>query len=378
MPREQKRILVVDDEALVAEVTTELLRDRYEVIAVHDGASAIATAAADPPDLVLMDVSMPGMDGYETCRRLKANESTREIPVIFLTGKGAGDQVVLGFAAGGVDYVTKPFHSEALEARLATHLALHDARAELARINQALRNELAWAGELQRRLIGIELPESDRISFDVTYEPVPGLHCGGDYYDIFTLSADRYLVLLGDVSGHGVQAALITVMLKSIIYRGYIRGHRGGFDPCDFLRWLNGRLCTELERLPELFVAMLAFLIDLGPMTATFANAGQHPPCLLRGEEIIPVPLRGPSLGFSSDLSWTTEVVAVAPGDRIVAFTDGLVEAGTGLDADAVAQVLRSCATSERFTPAVLTEARRLSSTDSFGDDVTVVSARLG
>jgi phosphoserine phosphatase RsbU/P len=373
----RKRILVVDDDPAITGLVVALLRNRYEVMSAKDGGSALAIVSSHPVDLVLLDVTMPGMDGIAVCRILKASAASRDIPVIFLSGHTDDDQVVMGFEAGSVDYVTKPFESAILLARIATHLALRDSRAELARAHHVLQEELSWAGELQRRLLSIELPEDGWVQFSVAYEPLPDLHCGGDYYDVFSLAAGRRLVLLGDVSGHGLRAAFITVMLKSIIYRGYIKRHLADLELTSFFSWLNAQLCAELKRLPGVFVAVLAYLIDREGRHAVFCNAGQHPPFVLRGDRLITVPRRGPSLGFSPQMIWETEEVALEPADRIIAYTDGLVEIGTEPDTDMAREVLGACAATAGDASALLETAKARVGSGAFTDDATVLMASI-
>lgn len=374
----RKSILVVDDDPAITGLVVALLRNRYEVTTATDGGSALAIVASRPVDLVLLDVTMPGMDGIAVCRVLKASPPSRDIPVVFLSGHTDDGDVVRGFEAGGVDYVTKPFDSAILKARIATHLALRDSRAELARAHHALQEELSWAGELQRRLLSIDLPDGGPVRFSVAYEPLSDLHCGGDYYDVFSLGAGRHLVILGDVSGHGLRAAFITVMLKSIIYRGYIKRHLADFDLTSFISWLNAQLCVELQRLPGVFVAVLAYTIDREGRRAVFCNAGQHPPLILRGERLISVPRRGPSLGFSPLMSWQTEEVALEPHDRIVAYTDGLVEIGSEPDTSMARDALGACAASAKDASALLAAVKERAGSGAFTDDATVVMAVIG
>ena len=129
-----EEILVVDDTPASLRLLTELLTQHgYRVRPADDGALALKSVAAKTPDLILLDVSMPGMDGYEVCRRLKADEKSSRIPVIFISAFGDTRQKVTGFEAGGIDYITKPFEAEEVLARVRTHLRLRQAE-------EALRN----------------------------------------------------------------------------------------------------------------------------------------------------------------------------------------------------------------------------------------------
>lgn len=119
------RVLIVDDVPMNVQVVASLLsKEDYQLAAAVNGEQALAAVREDPPDLVLLDVMMPGMDGFEVCRRLKGDARTVDIPVIFLTARAEEEDLVKGFELGAVDYVNKPFTPSELLARVRTHLAL--------------------------------------------------------------------------------------------------------------------------------------------------------------------------------------------------------------------------------------------------------------
>jgi len=141
-------ILAADDTPTNLELVGGILGSEHEVLVATHGQEAVELAQAELPDLILMDVMMPGLDGYEACRRLKADERTRHIPVLFLTALSEMDALVEGFKAGGVDFVTKPFHPEELQARVRTHLALKQARDREAALRKELEASLAQIKQL--------------------------------------------------------------------------------------------------------------------------------------------------------------------------------------------------------------------------------------
>ena len=124
-------VLAVDDSETNIDILVELLGDIYEVRAALDGETALEDVAEEKPDLILLDVMMPGMDGYETCRRLKSSEDTKDIPVVFLTAMSDEKDEALGLSLGAVDYITKPFSSELVKARVKNHLELKRHRDDL-------------------------------------------------------------------------------------------------------------------------------------------------------------------------------------------------------------------------------------------------------
>ena len=135
-------ILLVDDTETNLDILVDALGDDYEVAVATDGPSALALAKEQTPDLILLDIMMPGLDGYEVCRRLMADPATAQTPVIFLTALTDVADKTRGFAVGGVDYVTKPFEPAEVKARARTHLSLRLARQELARQNEILEEKV--------------------------------------------------------------------------------------------------------------------------------------------------------------------------------------------------------------------------------------------
>jgi signal transduction histidine kinase/HPt (histidine-containing phosphotransfer) domain-containing protein len=137
------RVLIVDDAPANIKILSAALRDDYRVSVAVSGPEALSLAEEFVPDIVLLDIMMPGMDGFEVCRRLKADESTREIPVIFITAMGSAEDEAKGLSLGAVDYITKPFSLPTVRARVKTHLSLRQARREAERANQAKSEFLA-------------------------------------------------------------------------------------------------------------------------------------------------------------------------------------------------------------------------------------------
>lgn len=143
-PGDKPRVLIVDDEPINLKLLADLLRDHYTLSVAKDGPQALARLAGDPlPDLVLLDVMMPGMDGLEVCHRIQGDARTRDIPVIFVTAMGQPHDEARGFEAGAVDYITKPISPPVVLARLRAHIALRDTRRALADENRALERRVA-------------------------------------------------------------------------------------------------------------------------------------------------------------------------------------------------------------------------------------------
>jgi signal transduction histidine kinase len=139
----KKKILVVEDESYHIHILLDILKPDYRVSISKDGADALRKAVSkSPPDLILLDIIMPGMSGYEVCTRLKADERTRDIPVIFISSLCEVKNIVRGFSLGGVDYVTKPFQTEEILARVRTHIAMREMQIRLENQNIRLLHEI--------------------------------------------------------------------------------------------------------------------------------------------------------------------------------------------------------------------------------------------
>lgn len=146
----KQTILIVDDVETDVDTLVETLGDDYEIAVALDGVSALESLRSHPPDLILLDILMPGMDGYEVCRRIKAGAGTASIPIIFLTALTETPDKVTGFTLGAVDYITKPFDIQEVKARVTTHLALKAAIGRLEQQNQLLAEAARLRDDVER------------------------------------------------------------------------------------------------------------------------------------------------------------------------------------------------------------------------------------
>ncbi|MCP4105084.1 MAG: response regulator [Desulfobacteraceae bacterium] len=139
----QPSVLVTDDNIQNLQVLSEMLRSRnYKVATVKDGFKALKFAKTKNPDIILLDIIMPEMDGFEVCRQLKSKDNTKDIPIIFISALNETEDIVKGFRAGGADYITKPFQSEEVLARIEAHLNLRRLQKHLQEKNAQLKDAL--------------------------------------------------------------------------------------------------------------------------------------------------------------------------------------------------------------------------------------------
>ncbi len=175
MKEKSHKILIVDDERFNLNLLVEILKSDYKVIVAKNGEEALKRLDSSGfPDLILLDIMMPQMDGYTVCRILRENEKTRKIPIIFITALGQDQDEARGFEAGGVDYITKPVSPPVVRARVRTHLSLRDAQLELANQNHILEDMVE---ERTRELYNSRLEIIHRLVFAAEYkDPETGSH----------------------------------------------------------------------------------------------------------------------------------------------------------------------------------------------------------
>jgi sigma-B regulation protein RsbU (phosphoserine phosphatase) len=330
-PKAKESILIVDDAPANLRLLSQMLSKRgYGVRAATSGKRALASVRKAPPDLILLDIKMPSMDGYEVCRRLKADPSTRNIPVIFISALDEIQDKVQAFATGGVDYVTKPFQIEEVMARAETHLALRrlqkqlrDANRQLQEANVRLERELVLAGKVQASFLPDELPTID--GWQLAAALKPARQTSGDYYDLISLPNGHLGLLVADVVDKGVGAALF-MALSWILVRTYAVEHPT--RPELVLNAVNRRVLAETDT--GQFVTVFYGILDPTTGTLTYCNAGHPPPLLYnaqRDSEARLLSRTGMALGVVDTEPWARATVQIDPADVLVLYSDGITDA---------------------------------------------------
>jgi len=320
-PSVQKLILIVDDTPVNIGVISGALKDSYKTKVATNGEKALALASAEEkPDLILLDIMMPGMDGYEVCSRLKADPATSEIPVIFLTGQTSAEDETRGFEVGAVDYVHKPFSPAVVNARVRSHILLREARAQLAAQLLALNNELEMARQIQLSILPHSIPKLSGLEIAARFLPMTSV--AGDFYDFIQIDGKHIGILIADVSGHGLPSALIASMLQ-VSLTGQA-GHAS--EPSKVLAGLNRALCGKFT---DNFVTAAYVFVDLEKSLMRYAGAG-HPPVLQWRNstgKTAKVLENGLVLGMFGEAIYEALEFPLEPGDRYVLYTDGVPEA---------------------------------------------------
>lgn len=317
-------ILVVDDTPANLRLLSQMLNEQgYQVRPVPDGLLAFAAALAKAPDLVLLDIRMPEMDGYQVCEKLKAENSTKDIPIIFISALDAIQDKVKAFTVGGVDYITKPFHVEEVLARVETHLALRKLQAQLESANTKMAQELALAGKVQKSFFPQEMPNIP--GWQLSFTMKSARETSGDFFDTIPLPRGYIGIVMADVVDKGVAAALFMALSWSLIrtYAGDFPAH-----PEIALTSVNRRLVEDTSA--KQFVTAFFAVLDPATGRLVYSNAGHPPPIVFKantGEVIQRLGLTGKPLGLFEEEILEQKVVELGPGDLMVIYTDGITEA---------------------------------------------------
>ena len=335
-------ILVVDDVSANLQVLTGMLKDRgYKARPVPNGKLALLAARKEPPDLILLDINMPEMNGYEVCQHLKADESLRGIPVIFISALNENLDKVKAFAIGGVDYITKPFQMEELHARVETHLKLRrlqieleESNARLAKANGRMSRDLKAAARIQETFLPREMPRVPGTAFAWIYRPCDLL--AGDGLNIVPLGDGKVGLYILDVSGHGVASALLSVTLSRLL--------SGPSEPSSILiRDRDDRdrqvitppaeVADELNRLfpfdsaTEQFATLVYGILNAATGEFRYVSAGHPSPLHVpSGSEPALLESHGFPIGMA-DGAYTERSVRLGAGDRLYLYSDGVPEA---------------------------------------------------
>jgi sigma-B regulation protein RsbU (phosphoserine phosphatase) len=326
-------LLVVDDlEDNRAVLIARLNRLGYtDVTEAENGRKALELMAGRPFDLVLLDVMMPEMNGYQVLERLREEGRLTHLPVIVVSALAEMDSVIRCIELGAEDYLTKPLNAVLLKARVGACLEKKRLRDEVTRHLDRMERELASAREIQLGMVPSVFPApGPDHPVEVFAMLEPARQIGGDLYDVFTLPTGHLVLVVADVSDKGAPAALFMARTKTLtrLVATLAPGGPGAVpDPADILARVNVELCHDNEQ--GMFVTLFLGLLDPGTGALTFCNGGHGAPYVIAADGRVS-PLAGARckpLGIRPSFAYETVSCALAPGDGLFVYTDGITEA---------------------------------------------------
>jgi len=380
------KILIVDDEEDILDlVDLSLTADGFDVITARSGPEALEKVKEEMPDLILLDISMPDMDGYEVMRRLKGDRRTSSIPIIMLTAASDKRDKVRSFSAGADDYVVKPFDADELTARIEAVLS----RTRTIRyINplistmgdwsvEELGSSLETAVKIQRNLLPKEPPKLEGIQFGNILESSRTV--SGDFYDYIPLDQYRVGIAIADIRGKGLPASLLMVMVRTILRLV----SRELDSPGDVLKKINDMLQTDTD--PEFFATMIYGILDTRSLTFRYANGGHCSPIRANEQSKNVGFLRegGLILGVFDFALFEDVEVELEEGDLLLFYTDGVTETespnGDIYGEERLAGFVRDhlSLSADDLCRAIRDELYEFSGTYQRADDMTIVAIKI-
>ncbi len=332
------KILIVDDEPFnVDYLEQELEGLDCEIISANNGQEALEKVRATAPDLVLLDIMMPVMDGYAVLSQLKAEASTRDIPVVIISASNDLKSVVKGIQMGAEDYLPKPFEPTLLHARVSSSLEkkrLHDLRALYLK---SLEREMEIAREIQMSFLPTQLPVLE--GWDVAAYFKAAREVAGDYYDALLLPDDRLIFNVGDVCGKGIGAALFMTLYRSLIR---VAATTNYFAPLGDLQ-----LDPDAERLKQAvtcannyvmdtheeakFSTLFIGLVELKTGRLIYMNCGNEPSLLIRKDgSLTELKPTSPAIGIFKGIEFAVGEIILEKDDLLLAYTDGITDTMNG------------------------------------------------
>ncbi len=336
-------ILVVDDDTdILALLEMSLISDGFNVITASDGMEGLERAKTDLPDLILLDVMMPYMDGLQVIEKLKSDSDTSTIPIMWITAKSQTEDKLKGLETGGDDYITKPFDLREVSARINAVLGRTRPVKYINPLISAmgegfseegvaeLGSHLQAAAEIQMKLLPDKPPVYPGFEFATMFRSSTSV--SGDLYDFIPLSETRIGVVLGDVKGHGIPAALLMVMIQTAS-----RLLCNETDsPSTVLKRINTLLFhnTDLEQ----FATMVYGILELDTGLFTYANGGHCPPIhFISGKDktdtlnhnrskVELLETGGMLIGAFDIATFSSDTSQLSPGDVLILYTDGVTE----------------------------------------------------
>jgi len=315
-PETAPTVLIIDDEQINILVLKGMLQVAgFSIATAQDGPVGREQARKFNPDLILLDIMMPGETGFETCRLLKQDPLTTDIPIIFISALSDVENKVRGLELGAVDYITKPFEKAEVMARIRLHIKLKFAHRAMI---EEQASKLRQITEAQKAIL-VNPADYPEAKFAIKYVPI--LEAGGDFYDVFPTVRNCYCYFLGDISGHDLGASFVTSSLKALV-----RQNSGPlYTPLETMKNINSVLKSILQ--DGKYLTAQGVYIHRGFSQLLLVNAGHPSPVHVSAEGAARfLESEGDILGAFENICIEPLTQHVASGDRIYLYTDGLIE----------------------------------------------------
>lgn len=387
MSRTAALLIVDDNEDNRYTLTRRLNREGYDnLTTANHGREALELLHSKPFDLVLLDIMMPDLNGYEVLEQMKVSAELRNVPVIMISALSEIDSVIRCIELGAEDYLSKPFNPTLLRARVGATLEKKRLRDEVRASLARLEDEMDSARKIQLGMLPRLFPACTAGQpVDVYALMEPAREVGGDLYDCFYASEHLFCFLVGDVSGKGASAAMFMARTRSLVRMAIDLTRQSDFEvlsPALITQAVNRELCQNNDDC--MFVTVFLGLLDTSTGLLAYTNAGHPAPHVLHAsgqlEQI--VGKLGIPLGVRSKVEYRNETVSLQPGDMVIVVSDGVVEAmnieGAFYTLDRLNLVLRNAPgfSAAELVRKVVEDVNIFTGSAPKADDVTALALR--
>jgi serine phosphatase RsbU (regulator of sigma subunit) len=395
------RVLVADDNELNRDLLSRRVRRLgHEVVLAEDGRQALELLRTEPFDVVLLDIMMPNLNGYEVLEAVRVDDHLMHIPIIMISAVDDPESIARCIRLGAVDYLPKPFDPTILQARLGASLArkrLHDREQIYAK---SLQRELEIGREIQSHFLPESLPEP--AGYELAARLRSARMVSGDFYDAFTLSGGETVVVVGDVCDKGVGAALFMALFRSLLralaeqsegarWNDRGRGRERRRDATSRDDAIRGNLLRTVTLANDyiagthsrsnMFATVFFGILDATTGLLYYVNAGHEPPAILTSNGLTRLGPTGPALGLLPQLEFHIGEAALAPGETLLIWTDGVTEAkdsaGALFGEERLEHLLAERSdTAGELLEKILADVQRFAAGAEQADDITLAAVR--
>ncbi|PKN05995.1 MAG: hypothetical protein CVU72_06740 [Deltaproteobacteria bacterium HGW-Deltaproteobacteria-7] len=393
----KERILIVDDSEDIRVLLRRILATGgYDIAEAPGGEEALRRAGDFRPDLILLDIVMPGIDGFTVCEELRREGLLADVPIIFLSARAETADKVKGLGMGGADYITKPFDKAEVLVRVQNQLKIRRLTSELRRSNAeltekktALDEDLRAAAGIQQSLLPRTIPDVRNLS--IAWKFMPSQMIGGDIFNVFRLDEDHVGLYMIDVSGHGVPSALITVSVSQVLQpdSGLVTKERTYKSPG--YRIASPKTVMEaldreypFDRFGKYFT-IVYLIVNTRTGGVTYSNAAHPSPLIMRRDGTFETLDKGGTIiGLDGLVPFEEEEKSLRHGDRVILFTDGVLEyrscTGEFFGEDRFYKLLSDLKHRdiENLLDAVVASINDFGKGAEFQDDITIVVLEYG
>ncbi|MCP4131071.1 MAG: SpoIIE family protein phosphatase [bacterium] len=365
------KILIVEDNPDMRNFIGSLLKSLYQIHFAANGEEGLSYAYEIRPDLIISDVMMPKMNGYDMTNTIKKDKELKIIPIIMLTAKSELENKLEGLEHGADDYLTKPFQPKELLARIKVLLKTREYEKIILKRNIEIEQELNTARLLQQRLLPLSTPQIPGYNSHITYIPMDLV--GGDFFNINEQNNEIELYI-ADVSGHGLFASFLSTVGKITLEN--IFENR---SCSEILQFVNNQICKSTVN--NNFITLFLCKIDKKTNIARYSNAGHLPPIVYREKDntFFKLNAKGRPLGWFEDLTFEEKEFQFLAGDRILFYTDGVTECQTPLGNEFGKEGLQKFLSQKKnlppdsFSNNLIQYLKEFSESEKFSDDVCFI-----